>query len=533
VAERAPAAARRAAVTAGDRTRGAAHADTGFKSEPIENMVAVGAVSQHAARIWIRVARPDRLIVHYDEERGGRLASFEADARGREQADNTLVVTLPHGGDGPLEAGCGYRFSVCHADDGSSVGEGRFETAPASAAAAPDRFAVAIMSCNQPFDAHGRPARAGAEMLEAAAQCLETHATKLVLTIGDQMYVDYPPKLSLFEPSYFRRVAPPGRESVLDCTADEVRALLQQRHRYFWNMNGWRRLHARYACYPMLDDHELVDNWGSDPAHGSPAWRAYARGARAAFFDYQGSRVTQNDVVADDFDFELVWGPLAIYALDVRSNRRVGDDDAAIYSRAQHERLLDFLERHRDRDVVCLVLPVPAVHLPRLAAKIGRVLTPGNEDFSDRWSTAGHVDDRDRLLRALHRHQRENPEQRLALLSGDIHLACAHAIKWSDGTRPLLQFVSSGITNKVGPATRVAAKLSILANQKVVLGGSDLEATVRLLQGAPKTRANPFTDLNLGLLELERNGSGRYGLRLLIYGHRAGEPVCVYRSPLL
>jgi phosphodiesterase/alkaline phosphatase D-like protein len=283
----------------------------------------------------------------------------------------------------------------------------------------------------------------------------------------------------------------------------------------------------------MVDDHEIVDNWGSDPAHSSSAWRASARGARAAFFDYQGSRVTQNDVVADDFDFEIVFGPLAISALDVRSNRRVGDDDAGIYSRAPLERLLDFLHRQRDRDVVCIVLPVPAVHLPRWAAQAGRVLTPGNEDFSDRWSTAGHVDDRDRLLRALHRHQRENPEQRLALVSGDIHLACAHAIRWSDGTRPLLQFVSSGITNKVGLATRAAAKLSILANQKVVLGGSDIEARVRMLHGVPKKNANPFTDLNLGLIELERNGSGRYGLRFLIYGHRGGEPVCVYRSTLL
>lgn len=536
-AGRATAAERSAAVERGaargfPRSRGAAHPDVGFASAPIENMVAVGAVTPRAARVWIRAARPGRLVVRYGAERGGRLASFEVDARGRADADNTLVVQLPHGEDAPLEAGCVYRFSVCYAGDGTVLGDGRFETAPESAAAAADRFAVAVMSCNQPFDDGGRPARAGAEMLAAAARCLETHATKLVLTIGDQMYVDYPPKLSLFEPAYFRRVAPPGRGGILDCTAEEVRALLQQRHRYFWNMEGWRRLHVRYACYPMLDDHELADNWGSDPAHLTPAWRAYRDGARAAFFDYQGSRVSRGSVAGEDFDFDAVYGPLAIYALDVRSNRRVGDD-ARIYSRKQHERLLDFLSTHRERDVVCLVLPVPVVHLPRWAAKLGRFLTPGNEDFSDRWSTAGHIDDRNRLLRALHRHQRENPEQRVALVSGDVHLACAHAIKWSDGTRPLLQFVSSGITNEVGRGTQLAAKLSILANQKVVIGGSDIEANVHLLDGAPKRHANPYTGLNLGLLELERDGSGRYGLRFLIYGHRHAEPVCVYRSTLL
>jgi alkaline phosphatase D len=468
------------------------------------------------------------LLVRYEPERGGTAAAVEIEGNGPRDTDGTRCVALPAGGP-PLVAGCAYRFEVSGADDRLPIGAGRFETAPESPAQAPERLAIGFFSCHQPFDAEGTPRPESEEML-AAARAFERHATKLVLTIGDQMYTDYPKSLSLFDESHFQRVAPPGRTSITACSAAEVRRLLQERHRSFWSHDGWRRLHADYACYPMLDDHELADNWGCDPEHDTAAWSEYRRGARAAYFDYQGSRVIDGSAPPDDFDFALEFGPAAVYALDLRSNRTVGAD-ARLCSRNQERRLGEFLEAQRERDVLLIVLPVPAVHLPRWVARLGRLVTNGNEDFADRWSAAGHLDDRDRVLRMLHRHQRAHPRQRLVLVSGDIHLACAHRIEWEDGARPLLQFVSSGITHRVAARRQLLAKMSLLLNRRICTEDGDLAARVRVLRGESPFAANPYTGLNVGIVELERQAHDGYGVRLFVYGQRNGEPVCVYRSP--
>lgn len=496
---------------------------SGFKSPPIESMTAVGAVGARDARIWIRSARSGSVVVEYG--RAGRAFSRSAECTvSSEHADLTASIALDS-----LLPGTRYGFVARREDDREVLGRGSFETAPQSREDAQNRFAFAVMSCNQPFDAHGAPTRIGAQMLEAALECLAAHDVKFVLTIGDQMYTDYPKKLSLFDERYFRSIAPPGLERIQDCSAAQVRTLLQERYRYFWNMPGWRRLHASYPCYPILDDHDLIDNWGSDPAHATDEWREFGRGARAAYFDYQGSRVSGRSDPGPDFDHEIAYGPIAVYLLDIRSNRRVGED-ARIYSKEQELRLLAFLDRHADRDALFVVLSVPAIHLPRWGARVASALTFDGEDFSDRWSTSGHIFDRDRLLTHLHRHQQLHPEQHLALLSGDIHIACTHEIAWRDGAKPLVQLVASGITNRVSLATQAASKLSILANKKVMLESGELVADLRLLEGVARRRQNPYTKLNFGLVELERTASGAYAMRFLVYGQRRGRPVRVYES---
>ncbi len=491
-------------------------------------MVAVGAVGAHSARLWLRAEGAGPVDVAYwprDDERSKR--TFRADVLPAPGADGTRTIELPPRDAPPLEPVTAYTFSLSAAD-GRPLGRGRFETAPAGKGDAPARFSFAFMSCHQPFDRHGRRAAHPEEMLSAALACLEEHDTKFVLTVGDQVYTDYPTNLSLFHAQHFRTVAPPGRSSVLDCSFDEIRPMLHERYRLFWNVDGWRRLHAAYPCYPILDDHEIVDNWGSRPVHETPRWQTFARAARAAYFDYQGSRIDDRTFAAPDFDYEIAYGPLAVYVLDLRSNRNVGRDPR-LFSVDQERRLHEFLRRHADAEAVFVVLSVPPVHLPRLAAKAARYVTVENEDFADRWSTAGHRYDRDRLLSHLHRHQREHPEQRVVILSGDIHIACAHEIVWNDGTRPLLQWISSGITHCVGGLTRWLAELGIEANRSIELESGVLTADVRLQPNDGPDR-NPYGGLNLGVVDFERGESGRYAMRYSIYGHAQGRPVAVYRS---
>ena len=159
-------------------------------------------------------------------------------------------------------------------------------------------------------------------MLRAVRRCLIEHNTKIVFAMGDQMYSDYPPPLSLFDKDYFQIVAPPNRQNIQQCSVPEVRDLYHMRYRQFWSLPEWKALHTDFPCYPIVDDHDLVDNWGSIPAHQTDAWRAFIEGARRACFDYQASRMLPvADQLPGSFHYQATYGHSSFFVMDLRSSR--------------------------------------------------------------------------------------------------------------------------------------------------------------------------------------------------------------------
>lgn len=498
-----------------------------FENGALERMAAVGAVSEREARIWIRNPEPERPSIQWwpadDPESSVRCAFPAAPLAER---DFTASVRLT--GLRPLTR---YRFRVAGRGD-RTVGEGGFETAPDGPENTPPRFSVALMSCNQPYTPRGTVPEAVEEMFAAVRETLRKHETRFVFLLGDQMYSDLPEPLSFFDPDYFRTVAPPGRARIQDCAAAEVRRLFQERYRHFWNLPGWLRLQAEYPCYPILDDHDIVDNWGSVAAHRTPEWAALGEGAFRAYQDYQASRMADvGRFLPPDFDFEVSYGNTAGYVLDIRSNRTPGAR-GRLFSDEQAARFRAFLRKYRDRRAIFLVLSVPVVHLPGYMARIAARFPFAGEDFADRWSSGGHVRDRDRLLALLRDHQNRNPGQTVVLLSGDIHIGCVHSIQWTRGGKRIHQIVSSGITHKPSRFMQRGSEMVIRMNRRIDTANRELGGIVRLLRGTRGHRRNPMGGLNLGLVEVETPSPGaRPTLRFYLYGHRRGKPVCAFRSP--
>lgn len=505
-------------------------AGPGFRSDPLEEAVAVGRVEARCAQLWMRTRRAGPYAVHWwPEDAPQRAACLRLEVPEDNERDNTCAVSLP--GEGPALAPLHrYRFRVT--GDDRVVGEGRFETAPEHPDETPERFSFGIMSCNQPFDAHGYVCDDARRMLRATRRCLEEHDAKMVFMMGDQMYADFPQALSLFNPGYFETIAPPGRSRIQDCTAAEVRRIYQQRYRHFWDLPEWAELFAHVPCYPILDDHDIVDNWGSDPAHQEPAWRSVGEGARRAYYDYQGTRVLPpNAAVPSSFHYSVTYGHTAAFVLDLRSERRAGEN-GRLFSEAQEADLVRFLQEHRTQKVLLFVLSVPIIHVPRFMAAVAANLTPPGEDFSDRWSSMAHVRDRDRFLELIHRHQQAAPEQRIVFLSGDIHAGCVHEVRWAGSDRVLYQFISSGITHRVGLLFQFASTLLIRLNRGVATRDGTLRADVRLLKGIDRYRHNPYGRLNLGIVEIETPATGELPrMRFKLYGHEGDTPRCVYCSP--
>lgn len=507
-----------------------------FLTRTIRDAVAVGAVDARSARLWVRTTRPGphEVDVWSDAERhhGFTIALTPPD-----DADGTTSFVFPDDvpGAGALTAGTAYQFRIRRPD--AILGAGRFETSPASPALAPRRYSIALMSCHEPFDEAGSVDPPSLRTLDILDAALRARDVKRVVLMGDQMYADYPVSLSLFDDAFFRTIAPPGRETILDCTRAEVRALYQRRYHAFWSIEGFRRLLASYPCHPVPDDHEVRDNYGSAPEHATPAWAALRDGAFDAFDDYQGQltapRATPRRA---SFDHAFVYGGVGVYGLDVRAQRRHDGAQLRICTDAQLEALERHLRASSSLDVLMLVTSVPLAIVPQwIASAVTRVLGM-DSDAGDRWSHPDATASRRRLIAMLFEHQRRNPHQRVLLLGGDIHVGCAVKFVWRDpSVRPMVQLVSSSLSNLTSVLGRKLGKISPHLDPHVSGGADDLWERIELLPGPPGADRNPFDGLNAGVVTMTREPDGALGVAFELITHdpaSSTDALTVFSTPL-
>lgn len=507
----------------------------GFQNEEMGDAVAVGGVTSRGARLWMRGRSPGGYVATWwrDGEPAGEQ-QLEVEVWDDHENDLTCSFDIPgeHAGLMPLTR---YRFRITPRDGDRVVGEGTFETAPAGAADAPTNVSFAIMSCNQPFNAEGAVREDARQMLRAARKALEAHDCKFVVMMGDQIYSDMPLKLSLFKTEFFRQIAPEGRDRIQDCTTSEVRKLYQKRYRHFANIPELRDILRAYPTYTILDDHDIVDNWGSDPAHRSEEWRSVGEGARWAYFDYLGChQMPHSSELPRSFHYDVSYGPISLFVMDLRSERWSDNDHGQLYSKTQADDLESFLDRTSEQKVLFFVLSVPPVHLPRVLATTAARMTPDGEDFSDRWSSAGHADDRDRFMNRIREHQKEHPQQRHVFLAGDIHVGCAHELIWDGGGERIFQLISSGITNRATRPVQIGAKWLMRLNRGFHARDGSIHARVLPLRGIEGRRHNPYAHVNLGIVRVGTDPSDKPAtLEYMLYGHEGDKPVCVYQTPPL
>jgi alkaline phosphatase D len=511
-----------------------------FDDAPLELAVAPGAVGVRDVRLWGRSpasGQHELSIIEQSldtgvgngqgmEPRERTLATVQVDVADHAVSDGTWAVQYP--GDFPgaesLKPATRYRFVVHHVASGLRLGNGRFETAPDVVDDTPQRFAFAVMSCHLPFDRYGFLSARACRLLEALPDELDRHGVKRVLMLGDQMYGDYPPSCSLFNPDYFARVAPPGRRSVLDCTRDEVRHLYQQRHRIFWKHPVFNQLQARFPCHMILDDHEVVDNFGTAIEHSQAPFEHLRSGALDAFYDYQAARALppQEGRRPTAFHQSFEYGTAAVFLMDLRSERHAAENRIEVCSERQWQALADFFARQRDKHVLLLGLSVPLLHVPDWLATAGAVVTESDGDVADRWTNTKMAGSRDRLLHVIHEHQRQNPDQRLVLLGGDVHVGAVSRFAWSDGARDTYQLIASALSNRDGFLVRNLVEL--IPHIGAVIGhdgNADFEGQLLepgVASGTDSVPCNPYGKLNVGLIEVERQSARESTVRLMLLG---------------
>jgi phosphodiesterase/alkaline phosphatase D-like protein len=496
-----------------------------FEAQAAENLIAVGATKAHTVRIWLRTSKPGPHVLRVwtlaDRTPRGEGRFFVDD---NPVFDGTTSVEWPTDFDraSPLRAHTAYGFSISRGD-GAAVGEGRFETAPEDPSNYPERFSIAILSCHQPFDKAGRLRSESDRQLRVLESAFEQHAVKRVLLLGDQMYSDLPETLSLFNEDYFRKIAPPTRTSLFDCSRAEVRRLYQERYRIFWSHPAWQRILSRFACSMIMDDHELYDNFGSAKEHATPRWAAVREGALDAFYDYQGLLPrARAGTRPESLHFYFEYGPVAVFVMDIRSQRRMDDHHIRVYNERQFQDLSAYLRSQSQRPIFVLGIGVPLVHLPRWAADAAARFAHEGKDVHDRWGYEKTRLYRNQLIDLLHEHQKSNPHQRLILASGDIHTGVLSELIWSKPELRALQIISSAVSNLEGVVLHKVAQAVALLGAAFDVSDEDTHCDVRLFGGKPNH--NPYAGLNAGIIEVSGAGSARPRIRLKLIGHDSEDP---------
>jgi len=492
-----------------------------FGSMKVRNMVAVGRTTANTVRLWMRSEKPGDHDLEVTPESGpGRMNSARVTIPADNQTDNTLAFDYP--GDlprqDPLRPLQGYQFRILRTADREVVGRGRFETAPADQSQTPERFSLAVMSCHQPFNSDGELSERSMRMLRLAPGVLEENRVKFILLCGDQIYSDVPENFSLLNPHYFSTKVQEGRNHILECSPEEVRRAYQDRYRIFWNMDEWQHLLAHYPCYPILDDHEIRDDWGSNPAHSGPGYRNFFQGAIGAYHDYQGSLTLPPAGMPRSFHYSFHYGSTAVFVMDIRSQRKAGRRNQ-LYDQAQYRDFEAFLQENEDKRVLLIVTSVPMVHLPSWLTDAGAALVGDQIDFPDHWSYKKNLPARDRILGLVHVHQKAHPDQRVVIISGDVHIGCVFAIQWKGTGGPrLYQFTSSAVSNRLKKLEAYFSQIPPQLVTSLSLKGGP-EAEVSLLGSVHESRAeNPFGGLNLGLIEIaDAGGHSTVNLKLMGY----------------
>ncbi|HJL15331.1 MAG TPA: alkaline phosphatase D family protein [Sandaracinaceae bacterium LLY-WYZ-13_1] len=490
-----------------------------FFEGAMDRMVAPGRTGRHSVRIMARSPHPGMhrvRIVALDRDDEVHDAIVRAPNPG--VTDGTFSLTYPEEEPGAraLRAGTPYAFRLWHEASDELVGEGRFETAHEPGTEGARRCTFGILSCHNPFADDGTLQPEALRCLEIAPRVFDQVGASRLLMMGDQVYGDLPEAQSLFEPAHFRRVAPPGRSSIFDCTRREARHLYQERHRIFWKTERFRELQARWATHPILDDHEVVDNFGSLPEHAGPRWRNVRDGALDAFHDYQARRVF-GERRPPSFQHGFSVGDVAVYVMDLRSQRSAQGERIELYARSQLGQLRHFLTQHRERRAIVLVLSVPILHVPDWIATVGGKITGEGSDVADRWSYDRCQLSRDALLDVLETHRRAAPHQQLVVAGGDVHVGAAMRLNWRHDSLRTHQLVSSAISNHQGALHERIAE-AVPKTSSVMGRARSIYAEAELLKGADGANRNPFGGLNVGVIDFEGRGA-ETGVRMRLFSH--------------
>ena len=398
-----------------------------FPNGELAEAAELGAVTERSVRLWVRTPNTERLEARLDVD-GQPVVSAAVTLSAEHDWTGVVDLVLP----GPAP---NAPFTVTA---GSRTLHGRFAPAPDEHAS----FTFAFGSCHYPFEVDEQGVarlRGATRIYPAIRDDLLAADARFLLMIGDQIYADAVPPLSVRDELPGDADHPPPHELLVDAYRRVTRGYFAE--------SGFRSVREALPALCMWDDHDIFNNWGSLKTETALDHRLFTAAA-CVFGEYQDGRNPGGGQRVPPFDYVYRFGTAGFYATDVRSARSY--EDGRLFGRAQWERFLAFMrgEEARRLQTLFVVASVPVAHAARWLALVFERL-PGDYGAAvrDRWVSSSFRESRDEFLETLFAWQDDEPNRRVVLLSGDIHEADALAIRRRGRPGTIWQFTSSAFTS--------------------------------------------------------------------------------------
>ncbi len=230
----------------------------------------------------------------------------------------------------------------------------------------------------------------------------------LMLLLGDQVYVD--DTAGLFEPS------PAGdrysRPYALTFELDAVRDVMR-----------------RLPVYPILDDHEVVNDW----EYGRVVDDDECRGALSMYQRWQHQLIDKDKVIRNDYRYWLRPAGIPLVVLDTRSGRSGRALGAGLYGMERLPRIDEAqLIRHGDLDTILDGLKRWPDEMPKLIASSSVLFPLRHEALSDDPGDRLSLDDWGgypatwtRVLHRIHEWKIRN----VIFVAGDLHASLVASMR--------------------------------------------------------------------------------------------------------
>jgi alkaline phosphatase D len=401
-----------------------------FPDGELSAWACLGRVTDRSVRVWLRdlELKSHVATVWIDDNMAGE-ATLEPSSEhdGIAAADVALAQPFPNS-----------RFRV---DVAGFQRSGIMAPAPGE----PCAFSFAFGSCNQPFAVTSSGSvtkQDSAGIYPAMCRVLKAQQARFVALLGDQVYSDGIPHFNV------REVFPDKDSPVSD---QELLSFYRHIYRGYFAEKGFLELLQTAPTYMIWDDHEILDNWGSEPDRTEVENQMF-RAAAKAFWEYQHLHNPGADLEGGPpYHFKFWYGDVGFMVLDIRSSR---DYQAhRVIDEAQWKSFDEFLAEATQRETPTLFIGVttPVIHFSPAGVRLLDWM-PGSKggNVRDRWDSDRFHQDRDRLLSSLFDWQSEGPERQVVILSGDVHAGAAFRVRRKRGPGEILQWTSSSFTAPAG-----------------------------------------------------------------------------------
>lgn len=336
---------------------------------------------------------------------------------------------------------------------------------PAVQSTEADRFSFLAFSCNEPFStSHTSNGNVGIFARDISLWLRMTARARgedsrgqlpfrpsFVLGLGDQVYVDPDPKETA-PLSFFTGIR--SDKFLVKNDVDSLYAALETVYRFNFGLPPVDSAFSRLPSHMMWDDHEIRDGWGSQRDESDSDMASYFRVARHAFIAHQMIRSSPPGLLTQVGYDSLVAGNGSLHhqfdhgdrshflMLDSRSTRGRG----SIFDAEAESAVRRWLSKGdvSRGDLFVLTVGVPLFPTRRISKIRGEL----EDDLRDGWDSKENAASRAALLQLLEQHFTRYRNDRLLVLSGDVHYSSLFFI--SIGGRVIGQeIVTSGIAHSI------------------------------------------------------------------------------------